>query len=63
VLLKSPDSVTVKDVFNIVFGSGASLEDSGLSLAGTIGEIIHKTDAGLDVALAGFNVRSLAAKS
>jgi len=63
VLLKSPDSVLVRDVFNIVFGSGKSLEGSGLDLGGTIGEIIHKTDASLDVAFAGFNAGKLAIKS
>lgn len=63
VLLKSPDSVTVKDLFNIAFGSGGSLEASALNLGGTIGEVIRKTDTGLDAALAGCNVRSLAAKS
>lgn len=62
VLLKSPDSVMVRDVFNIVFGSGKSLESSGLNLGGTIGEIINRTDASLDAALVGFSAGRLAVK-
>jgi hypothetical protein len=63
VLLKSPESIKVRDVFNIVFGSGADMGNLGLSAGGTVGDMLHKTDAGLDAALAGFSAKNLAAQA
>jgi membrane protein len=63
VLLKSPDSIKVRDVFNIVFGSGTDMGNLGLSAGGTVGDMLHKTDAGLDAALAGFSAKNLAAQA
>lgn len=63
VLLKSPDSIMVRDLFNVAFGSEGGLKESGLDLGGTVGDIMHKADVGLDAALAGLSTRSLAAKT
>mgnify|MGYP001611678160 CR=1 FL=1 len=62
VLLKSPDIVTIKEVFNVVFGSGLNIEASGLNLGSSITDVIRKTDAGLETALAGISAKSLAVK-
>ncbi|MEI6972011.1 MAG: YhjD/YihY/BrkB family envelope integrity protein, partial [bacterium] len=61
VLVRSPDSIMVKDLFDVMFGAGDGLKDCGLDLAGSVGEIIQKTESGLDAALAGLTAKGLAA--
>jgi len=63
VLLKSPDSIAVKDVFDAVFQSGADPQHLGLNLGGSVGEILTITEAGVEKVLDKLTARTLATKA
>ena len=63
VLLRSPDSIQVKDVFDVMHAANSAVAAAGGSLTPAIQDVLNRMDAGVTASFESMSVRQLAAKS